>query len=185
MASDVTLLLASAGDDPEAASALFAAVYADLKVIAAAQMRTERAEHTLQATALVGEAYLRLVGDREIAFADRKHFFRVAAEAMRRVLVDHARARLSAKRGAGERGRPLLDDDGAISLDPAKLLAIDEAIERLAGEDPRAADLVRYRFFAGLTLEQAGELVGVSKRTAMRDWSFARARLTELLEDTP
>ncbi|GJM17987.1 MAG: extracytoplasmic sigma factor ECF [Phycisphaeraceae bacterium] len=180
---DVTLLLREADADAGASARLFELVYRDLRAIAGAQMRHERDDHTLQATALVSEAFIRLVGGAEVTFEDRQHFFRVATEAMRRVLIDHARAHKADKRGGGDRGRALLDADGAIALDPEKLLALDEALSTLETEDERAAALVRYRFYAGMTIEQAGELLGLSRRTAMRDWNFARARLTELLED--
>lgn len=182
MRADVTQLLASAPGDADAAGRLFEAVYADLKAIAASHMRGERADHTLQATALVGEAYVRLVGSTPIEFEDRRHFFRVASEAMRRILIDHARARLAEKRGGGKRPQALLDEDGAITMDPQRLLELDEALSRLALEDDRAAELVRLRFFGGLSLEQAAEMAGVSRRTAIRDWSFARARLAELMD---
>lgn len=185
MRPDVTQLLADARSDPESAAELFQAVYADLRRLAASQMKGERADHTLQSTALVSEAYLRLVGGAPIDFADRRHFFRVAAEAMRRVLIDHARARLADKRGGGQRGAELLDADGAVTINPDRVLALDDALQRLATEDERAAELVRLRFYGGLTLEQAGEMLDISKRTAIRDWNFARARLTQLMgEDT-
>ncbi len=181
MRADVTQLLGEAGESADASARLFEAVYADLRVIAGAQMRGERADHTLQATALVSEAYVRLVGSTPIEFEDRRHFFRVASEAMRRILIDHARARLAEKRGGGKRPRELFDDDGAVSMAPERLLELDDALERLALEDERAAEIVRLRFYGGLSLEQAGEMVGVSRRTAIRDWGFARARLSELM----
>ncbi len=180
---DVTVLLHS--DDEASSARLFELVYQDLRAIAGSQMRGERGDHTLQATALVSEAFLRLVGGTEISFHDRRHFFRVAAEAMRRVLVDHARARSADKRGGGRDALTLLDGDGALGIDPDRLLALDEALAALEQEDERAAAIVRYRFYAGLTLEQAGELLEISKRTAIRDWNFARARLTQLLESEP
>ncbi|MEZ6243586.1 MAG: ECF-type sigma factor [Phycisphaerales bacterium] len=177
----MTQLLAEAGKDGAASAKLFEAVYADLKAIAAGQMRGERADHTLQATALVSEAYVRLIGTASIEFEDRRHFFRVASEAMRRILIDHARARLAEKRGGGARGRALLEDDGAVTMEPERLIELDDALAKFALEDERAAELVRLRFFGGLTLEQAAEMAGVSRRTAIRDWSFARARLAELM----
>jgi RNA polymerase sigma factor (TIGR02999 family) len=181
MHPDVTQLLAEAHDDPTSAARLFEAVYADLRAIASAQMRSERDDHTLQPTALVSEAYIRLLGGAPIQFNDRKHFFRVASEAMRRILVDHARARLAEKRGGGERPRELFDSDGAFAMDPDRLIALDEAMEKLHDEDPRATELVRLRFYAGLSIDQAAELLEISRRTAMRDWGFARARLSELM----
>lgn len=176
------MLLRSIGEDERASDRLFELVYDDLHRMAQHHLRGERPDHTLQATALIGEAYLRLVGGVGVSFNDRVHFFRTATEAMRRILIDHARARLAQKRGGGARGRELIEADGAVTLDPAKLLAIDEAMVALAREDERAASLVRYRFYGGMTLEQAAELLGVSARTAKRDWGWARARLTQLLD---
>jgi len=181
-APDVTLLLAKAVDDPESTARLFELVYNDLRAIAESQMRAERRDHTLQATALVSEAYVRLIGSTELQYNDRRHFFGVAAQAMRRILIDHARGKLRQKRGGGERPRELLDGDAASdAIEPERMLALDEALERLTAEDPRAAELVRLRFFAGLTLEQAAELMEISRRTAIRDWNFARARLSQLM----
>ncbi len=182
MRPDVTQLLAAAGSDPQAAGRLFDAVYADLRAIAAAQMRGERANHTLQATALVSEAYMRLIGVTQIEFADRRHFFRVASEAMRRILVDHARARLADKRGGGQRGQALFDDECGLTTDPGRLLELNDALERLELEDERAAEMTRLRFFAGLSIDEAADVAGVSRRTAIRDWNFARARLAELMD---
>lgn len=180
--ADVTLLLARAGDDPQSTARLFEVVYTDLRAIAEAQMRSERADHTLQATALVSEAYVRLIGSADLQYNDRRHFFGVAAQAMRRILIDHARGRLRQKRGGGERPRELMEGDAATSMmEPERLLALDEAMERLQAEDPRAAELVRLRFYAGLTLEQAADLLEISRRTAIRDWNFARARLSQLM----
>ena len=184
MQEQVTVLLARARSDEAAASALFGLVYEDLRALASARMRHERPDHTLQATALVSEAFVRLVGPCDLTFVDRQHFFRIAAEAMRRVLIDHSRARLAEKRGGGGGARvPIHEDEIGLATDPARLLALDEAMVTLAKEDPRAEEMVRLRFFAGLSVEQAAELMGVSPRTALRDWGFARARLTELLKD--
>jgi RNA polymerase sigma factor (TIGR02999 family) len=184
MRPDVTALLAAAPDNEDAAEKLFAVVYDDLRRIAGAQMRGERADHTLQATALVGEAYLRLCGPDQLNFNDRKHFYRVAAEAMRRILIDHARARLADKRGGGRARQDLPDDAAAAAeLAPERLLDLDDALQTLAEEDARAAELVRLRFFGSLTVDEAAELLEISKRTAIRDWNFARARLSELMGD--
>lgn len=183
MRTDVTALLARAGEDAESTAKLFELVYADLRAIAEAQMRGERADHTLQATALVSEAYLRLVGPEPIRFEDRKHFFRVASEAMRRILIDHARAKKSLKRGGERLKQELFDEHAGVTMAPDRLLALDEALTTLEIEDPRAAEIVRLRFFAGLSVDEAAELLAVSKRTAIRDWNFARARLSELMGD--
>jgi RNA polymerase sigma factor (TIGR02999 family) len=159
-------------------SGLFPAVYGELRRIAAARMAGERAGHTLDATALVHEAYLRLAGSP--GFADRAHFLRAAAEAMRRILVDHARRRSSAKRGGGRRFE-LAEADRMALPDPETLLAIDEALGALAAEDPDAAELARLRLFAGLSVDEAAEALGVSRATGFRDWAYARAYLTAAL----
>jgi RNA polymerase sigma factor (TIGR02999 family) len=154
-------------------------VYDELRKLAAARMAGERPGQTLQATALVHEAYLRLVGARSASegFDSRGHFFAAAAEAMRRILIDQARRKGRAKRG-GERRRVDLDDADLVSLAaPDELLLIDEAIDRLAAEDARAARLVRLRYFAGLTVEEAAELSGLSRSSAYEHWSYARAWL--------
>ena len=181
MPENVTQLLAAVGEDPDASARLFEAVYADLRAIAAAHMRSERPDHTLQPTALVGEAYLRLLGSEPVDFQNRRHFFRIASEAMRRILIDHARARLAEKRGGGRAREELMDFKVATVLAPDRLLAIDDALEKLAGEDVRAAEIVRLRFYGGMSVEQAAELLEVSARTAHRDWNFARARLIQLM----
>lgn len=158
-------------------------VYGELKGIAAKRMRGERGEHTLQATALVHEAWVRLAGNHAIEWRDRRHFFGAAAEAMRRVLIDHARKVRSEKRG-GDLDRVTLGAPEAPSrFDAAELLALDEALERLAAEDARAAAVVQLRFFAGLTMPEVAASLEVSERSAHREWAFARARLFELLED--
>jgi RNA polymerase sigma factor (TIGR02999 family) len=165
--------------DSSAAERLLPLVYDELHRLAAARMADERADHTLDATALVHEAYLRLVGDQH--FEGRAHFFAAAAEAMRRVLVDHSRNRARLKRGGG-RHRIDLDrlTDPASATDE-DLLALDEALERLARRYPQAAKVVKLRFFAGMTLDEAAETLGVSLRTANRQWAFARAWLAAAL----
>lgn len=178
---DVTVLLSQAPTDPVAAERLFQEVYADLQAIARARMKGEREGHTLQATALVSEAYLRLIGAESIEYQDRKHFFCVAAEAMRRILIDHARAKLAQKRDGGRMKFELSEGDGIVSADPARLLELDDALAKLREEDERSAQLAEMRFFGGLTLEAIADLMDVSLRTANRDWKFAKARLAELL----
>jgi len=177
--SDVTRLLdAAAGGDSKAASHLLPLVYQELRQLAAAKMANERPDHTLDATALVHEAYLRIVGgSNRVTWEHRRQFFTAAAEAMRRVLVDHARSYRSRKRG-GDRQRVDLDkisDPGA--ADPADWIIVDDALARLAVEDSTAAELVRLKLFAGFTVEEAADLLGVSRATAYRDWTFARAWL--------
>lgn len=172
--------------DRHAASALLPVVYEELRRLADARIAHERPGQTLQATALVHEAYLRLLGPRpecHPGWDGRAHFFAAAAEAMRRILIDRARARGAAKRGGGARLLRLesfdLKADGDV---PAAVLELDEALGRLAGEAPRAADLVKLRFFAGLTRAEAARVLGVSESTAERDWTYARAWLYNELE---
>ncbi len=176
---DVTRLL----QDGAMGKDLFPIVYEELRALAQNRMGGERAQHTLQATALVHEAYMRLVRDRDMQWRNRRHFFGAAAEAMRRVLVDHARRVKSEKRG-GERARLSISVGGlAREDDPELLLALDDAISKLEGEDPRSAEVARLRFFAGLANEDVAKALDVSQRTVARDWAYARARLMELLGD--
>jgi RNA polymerase sigma factor (TIGR02999 family) len=165
-----------------AADQLLPLVYDELRKLAAARLASEPAGQTLQATALVHEAYLRLVGDdRCRAFDNRGHFFAAAAEAMRRILVDRARDRRRQKRGGGHR-RVRIDLE-AILIEPPgdDLLALDEALESLAREDPVGAELVGLRAFAGLTLAESAEVLGIGRRTADRYWAYARAWLCDAL----
>ena len=173
------LLEAAAAGDRQAAADLLPLVYDELRKLAAAQMAAERPGHTLDATALVHEAYLRLVGDQH--FDGKSHFFAAAAEAMRRVLVNHARDRDRLKRGGG-RNRVDLDQltSPAAATDD-DLLELDDALDRLANEFPAAAELVKLRFFAGMTLGDAAEALGLPRRTADRHWAFARAWLADAL----
>ncbi len=179
--AQVTRLLGEVGDRPEAAEALVPLVYDELRAIASQRMREERAGHTLQATALVNEACARLLGPGRMDYQSRAHFFRVAAESMRRILIDHARRRNADKRGGGRGRLPLDVVDLAQESDPGMVLALDEALTRLESEDPRAFEVVQLRFFAGLSVEQAAEALGVSERTVQREWSFARAWLARAL----
>jgi len=180
-AAQVTRLLQQAGDEQDGWERLLPLVYEELRGLAERRMGAERAGHTLQATALVHEAYLRLIGDTEMAWESRRHFFGAAAEAMRRVLVDHARKVRSQKRG-GDRARLALTGlDLPGGDDPDHLLALDEALDQLAAEDPRAAEVARLRFFAGLSVADTAAALDVSERTVMREWSFARARLSAWL----
>lgn len=180
---DVTRLLHDASSRKDAWSELLPIVYEELQSLARNRMRAERGEHTLQATALVHEAYLRLVGDRDMAWENRRHFFGAAAEAMRRVLVDHARKAKSQKRG-GDRARMSITVAELVQNDdPDRLLAVDEALSLLEKEDARAAEVARLRFFTGLAVEETALAMGLSERTVMREWSYARARLAELLAE--
>jgi RNA polymerase sigma factor (TIGR02999 family) len=164
---------------PHAAQALLPLVYEQLRDLARHRMAEERAGHTLQATALVHEAFLRLVGDRPAGWAGRAHFFHAAAEAMRRILIEHARARGRVKRGGGaERQRvPLSVVDLATESDPGEILDLDEAICRLDQQSPDVAAVVRLRFYAGLTIEETAEALGISPQSVKRDWAYARAWL--------
>jgi RNA polymerase sigma factor (TIGR02999 family) len=181
--SDVTRIL-SAVEKGEAGAAeqLLPLVYDELRKLAAKRLAQEKPGQTLQATALVHEAYLRLVGTADPGWDSRGHFFATAAEAMRRILVDRARDRRRLKRG-GSRRRQDLDLDALTAPDapPDDLLDLDDALDRLGQIDARAAALVKLRLFAGLTLDQAAAALGVSPRTADFDWRFARAWLFEQL----
>lgn len=175
------LLLEWRAGTPGAADRLMEAVYGELRGLARRQMRRERGEHTLQATALVHEVYLRLCGSGPIQWEDRAHFFAVAAQQLRRVLVDHARRANSEKRGGGQIKFSLADADSPIVDRDERLLAIDEALERLEGLDPRAAKAVELRFFGGLSEKEAAEALGVSAATLRRDWEFARTWMASQL----
>ena len=187
--SEVTrILCAIEQGDPQAAEQLLPLVYEELRKLAAHKLAQEKPGQTLQATALVHEAYLRLVASplgqqgEKPCWNSRGHFFAAAAEAMRRILVDNARRKKSLKRG-GCRERQVLDAESlAAPQTPDDLLALDEALSQLAAEDPKAAELVTLRYFAGLTLKQAAEAVGVSPRSADFLWAFARAWLLRKIE---
>jgi RNA polymerase sigma factor (TIGR02999 family) len=179
--SEITQLLdAAAAGDRRAAANLLPLVYDELRKLASARMASESPGHTLNATALVHEAYLRLAG--EAAFTGKGHFLRAAAEAMRRILIDHARARAAHKRGGGLRRVPL-DDNARWTESPDHLLALEDALRRFAAEEPRKAELVVLRFFAGMNTAEAAEALGVSVPTAERWWTFARAWLFADLDE--
>jgi RNA polymerase sigma factor (TIGR02999 family) len=177
--SDVTRLLdAIAAGDPHAAADLLPLLYDELRKLAATRLAQEKPGQTLQPTALVHEAYLRLVGEGEGSHWDnRGHFFAAAAEAMRRILVESARRKNRAKHGGHLQRVDLDDQDVPVRPPPEEILALDEALTRLAQEDPEAARVVQLHFFAGLSIEQAAEALGVSRATAYREWAFARAWL--------
>jgi RNA polymerase sigma factor (TIGR02999 family) len=165
---------------------LFTTVYAELRKLAASYLARERPGHTLQATALANEAYLRLIEQSRVAWRGRTHFFAVAAQAMRRVLVDHARSRLREKRGGGlERVTFVEDISPALGTEYnlEELIALDEALTKLAELDPRQARLVEQRFFGGLSVEEAAAELGVSTRTAEGDWLHAKAWLNRALTE--
>jgi RNA polymerase sigma factor (TIGR02999 family) len=197
--SDVTRILSAIdAGDPHAASQLLPLVYDELRKLAAAKMAKEKPGQTLDATGLVHEAYVRLLGARGAskgseeslagasgsqAFANRRHFFAAAAEAMRRILVENARRKQAEKRGGGGRRLVLSDADRLVIPDPDLLLTVDEVLERLAGADPASASVARLRLFAGLSIEETAAVLGVSRATAFRDWAYARALLTAALAD--
>jgi RNA polymerase sigma factor (TIGR02999 family) len=175
---DVTGLLAAWGQgDRTADSRLMAAVYADLRRVARRRLGAERADHSLAPTALVHEAYLRLVGLRRVRWQNRSHFYAIAARVMRRILVDHARSHAAAKRGDAGLRVPLGEHLGATMPRDVQLLDLDAALDRLAAIDPRLGDLVVLRYFGGLTVEEAAEVLGLSPATVKRDWMRARAWL--------
>jgi RNA polymerase sigma factor (TIGR02999 family) len=180
--SDVTRILeAIDAGDRQAASQLLPLVYDELRKLAAAKLAHEKPGQTLDATGLVHEAYLRLVGDQR--FASGRHFFAAAAEAMRRILVDNARRKKRLKHG-GDGQRQELREDDRVQLPPDdRLLALDEALAQLATVHPDLAELVQLRYFAGLTVEQAAEALGVSARTVKRNWAYASAWLRRAVED--
>jgi RNA polymerase sigma factor (TIGR02999 family) len=177
-ASAVTRLL-RAGEAGRAE--LLERIYDELRRIAAARMRRERAHHTLQATALVHEAWVRLVGDERVDWRGRSHFFSAASEAMRRVLVDHARRAKSDKRGGGAQRVTLGAADAQLELSAERAVELNDALERLSAEDETAAAVARLRFLTGLSVEETAAALETSVRTVHREWSFARARLGELL----
>lgn len=183
--ADATQLLAQAANgDRAAADRLLPLVYDQLRKAAQLQMDGERRNHTLSATSLVHEAYLKLVGPREVAWAGRAHFYAAAAEAMRRVLLDHAKSRGRVRRGGGlgridfdqtaTLGGPAASDDGP---DQTDFVALDEAVCRLASRDPRMGEVVRLRFYAGLEISEVALALGFSVRTVKSDWAFAKAWL--------
>ena len=188
--SDVTQVLAAIdAGDPQAAGQLLPLVYDELRRLAAQRMAQEKAGHTLQATALVHEAYLRLTARsdsdlNETKFDHRGHFFAAAAEAMRRILVENARSKQSLKRGGGlQRDRTPADYMADMQQsDPLELLAIHEALDRLAAKSPRKAELVKLRYFLGCTIPEAAQLLNIASATAEEDWSYARAWLRKQLD---
>lgn len=181
---EVTQVLAAvASGESQATEKLLPLVYDELRRVAAAHLAHERPGQTLQATALVHEAYLRLIGGEAASWENRRHFFAAAAEAMRRILIDRARRRKRLRHG-GELERADFDAaEIAIEPTPVDLVALDEALDLLAFEDPQKAELVKLRFFAGLSEQEAADVLGISRATAARHWAYARAWLFERLRD--
>jgi RNA polymerase sigma-70 factor (ECF subfamily) len=176
--NDITQLLArwNSGDQ-DAFEGLFAAVYDELRRLASSYMRRERSGHTLQTTALVNEAYMRLVGQQQVPWANRLHFFALAAKIMRQILMDHARSRKMQKRGGGAVKLSL--DEALVVSDEraAELIALDDALAELAKIDSRQSQIVELRFFGGLTLEETAQFLNISSDTVTRDWKVAKAWL--------
>ena len=177
------LLEAHVAGDPDAAAKLLPLVYEELRALAASYMAHERPDHTLQATALVNEAYLRLIHVDRMSWRGRQHFLAVAATTLRRVLVDYARARSAQKRGNKERFEALSDSLGAWAQNPPALLALDAALERLAELSPLQARIVELRFFAGLTVEETAAILELGRDKVKSEWSFARVWLKRALEE--
>jgi RNA polymerase sigma factor (TIGR02999 family) len=174
----VTQLLVAAGDgDARASNRLWSRVYDELRRLARRQLAGEGRDCLLESTSLVHEAFLRLVGDEPVEWANRRHFFAAAARAMRHIRVDDARRRGRAKRGGGQRPGPLPDEPAALEQDPLEALAIDESLGKLEQTAPRQAEIVMLRYFAGLSVEETAQVLGISPRTVAYEWRFARAWL--------
>ena len=184
--SDVTHILeAIRKGDPKAADELFPLVYDELRRVAACKMASESPGQTLQPTALVHEAWLRLGGAENLPWENRAHFFGAAAEAMRRILIDNARRKRALRHGGGQQRLNLDDIDVAAgSEDDDQLLEVHEALDKFAAVDPIKAELVKLRYFAGMTIEEAAEVLGISAPTAKRYWAFARAWLFREISET-
>src|SRR5687768_2400157 len=180
MSEDVTRILnAVAPGEAGAATELLSLVYEELRRLAAKKMASEAPGQTLQATALVHEAWLRLTNDEQRKWNDRTHFFAAAAEAMRRILVDNARRKRAQRHGGGHHRTDLPEIASAVTESDDKVLLVNDALDKFALLDPQKAELVKLRYFVGMTLEQAAEALGISERTAKRYWAFARAWLHE------
>lgn len=181
--SDITSVLHSV-EDPHVAEKLLPLVYDELRRLAARRMAAQGSDHTLQATALVHEAYLRLLGNGDHTWQNRRHFFAAAAEAMRHILVDRARRKAAVRHGGGQVRLNLDEVLVASEASDDAVMLVNDALEKLAAHDAHAAELVKLRFFAGLTLAQAAELLDCSERTAKRTWAHARAWLYQELQHT-
>jgi RNA polymerase sigma-70 factor, ECF subfamily len=182
---DVTRLLQALGVGDPATPDVLPLVYDELRRLAAHYLRRERRDHTLQPTALVHEAYLRLAAQDRVRWRNRAHFMGVAAQLMRRVLVDHARANHAQKRGGNDTRVSIEDVDPGTDAPSADIFALDEALTKLAAIDPRQARIVELRYFGGLTVEEAGELMTLSAATIKREWQMARAWIHRELRSTP
>lgn len=184
MAAEISRILnAIEGGDPHASAELLPIVYDQLRALAARRIASEKPGQTLQATALVHEAYMKLIADENVQWDSRGHFFAAAAEAMRRILIDRARARKCEKRGGSRRRFDLNSVDLTIDAIPDDILDLDEALQSLAAEDPVKADLVKLRFFGGMSLREAADFLGISSTTGDRYWAYARAFLYAEMRD--
>jgi RNA polymerase sigma factor (TIGR02999 family) len=182
--SDITLVLQAVGrGEKQASEELLPLVYEELRQLAGARMAREAAGHTLQPTALVHEAWLRLAGGEGQSWEGRAHFFGAAAEAMRRILIDRARRKSRLKRGSGQAPLDIAELDIAEALPDEKILLVDEALERLKAEDPEKARVVVLKFFGGLTNDEVAEILGVNERTVRRQWDFAKAWLFDCISE--
>lgn len=180
---DVTRMLEAIDQgDPNAARELLPMVYQELRKLAAHQMAGQAAGHTLQPTALVHEAWLRLVGNEDARFSGRVHFFAAAAEAMRHILIDSARRRRTPRHGGGQARVDIQDLEIAAQVPDDELFAVHDVLDKLAAEDPQKAELTKLRYFVGLTFEEAAEVLGISVATAKRHWAYARAWLYEEIQ---
>jgi len=175
----------AAGGDRAAIDTLLPVIYEELHAVAHRMMAQERRNHTLQTTALVHEAYVKLIGQQNVDVRDRNHFFAVAATIIRRILVDHARQKYAAKRGGGWERVTIAGVDVAEERDPVDVLALDEAMQKLGALSPRACEVVTMRYFGGLTMEQIAQALNVSPRTVADDWTMARAWLRRELDGSP
>ena len=176
--SDATLLLTKVQHgDPKAADELLELVYRELRQLATRKMAQELPGQTLQPTALVHEAWLRLVGSENPSFENRAHFYSAAAEAMRRILIDSARRKHALRHGGNSQKVDIQEIEVAATTAPDEILEVNEALQKFAGQDPQKAELVKLRYFAGLTIEEAAEAMGISPATAKRWWTFSRAWL--------
>jgi RNA polymerase sigma factor (TIGR02999 family) len=184
---EITLILRKIDDgDADAASRLLPLVYDDLRHLAAARMAREAPGHTLQPTALVHEAWLRLGADHQPDWKSRAQFFSAAAEAMRRILIDRARRRLAQRRGGRQQRIDIDDIELAAAVDDERVLRVNDALEKLALDDRAKAELVKLRYFAGLTLDEAAQALGIAEPTARRWWAYARAWLiNEMRSEVP
>jgi RNA polymerase sigma factor (TIGR02999 family) len=182
--SDLTLMLrAIERGEKQVSEDLLPLVYEELRRLAAMRMAQEAAGHTLQPTALVHEAWLRLMGDQPQTWENRAHFFGAAAEAMRRILIEHARRKSRLKRGGGQVALDIADLDIAAALPDEKILLVDEALERLKVQDPEKAKVVVLKFFGGLTNEEVARILGESERTVRRQWNYSKAWLYDYISE--